>query len=187
VTIAPSRLGTRVAGAALLLALFACGEDTSPTTAPTPAAPTPAPPTPTPAALVIQGQESLLAPPNPRGGTTIAKWDFTTPATGTVGVTISYLYDTSKILVFVTDRKCNKYQFERDECFYLTKSGEGARPRVLSASDVKAGTYTLFVANDGPYDEVVGYKVTLLPSSNGDGRLSARPSSSSAASGAGPS
>ncbi len=172
-TIAPSRLGTRLAGAALLLALFACGEDTSPTTPPTPAPPTPAPPTPPPPALVIQGQETLLAPPNPRGGSTLAKWDFTTPAAGTVGVTISYLYDTSKILVWVTERQCNKYQFERDECFYLTKSLEGPRPRTLTASGVKPGTYTLFVSNDGPNDEVVGYKVTLLPNSTGDGRLSA--------------
>lgn len=170
-TIARSRLGTRVAGAGLLLVLFACGEDTSPTTTPSPVPSTPVPPTPTPASLVIQGQEAFPAPPNLRGGTTLMKWDFTTPAAGRVDVTISYVYDTSKILVWVTDRQCNKWQFERDECFYITKSGEGARPRVLTASGVKAGTYTLFVANDGPYDEVVAYKVTLLPGSNGDGRL----------------
>ena len=171
-TIARPHLGTRLAGAGLLLALFACGEDTTPTAVPTPVPPTPsASPTAPPPSLLIQGEEPLLAPPNPIGGTTLVKWDFTTPAAGTVDVTIGYLYDTSKIHVWVTDRLCNKWQFERDECFYLAKSIEGPRPRTLSASAVKTGTYTLFVANDGPHDEVVTYKVTLLPGSNGDGRL----------------
>ncbi len=171
-TIARSRLGLRLAGAGLLLALVACGEDTTPTAVPTPVPPTPSPsPTAPPPSLLIQGEEALLAPPNPIGGTTIANWDFTTPTAGTVDVTITYLYDTSKIHVWVTDRQCNKWQFDRDECFYLTKSLEGPRPRTLTASGVKAGTYTLFVANDGPHDEVVDYKVTLLPGSSGDGRL----------------
>ena len=171
-TIVRSRLGTRLAGAGLLLALFACGEDTTPTAVPTPVPPTPsASPTAPSPSLIIQGEEALLAPPNPMGGTTLVKWDFTTPTAGTVDVTIAYLYDTSKIHVWVTDRLCNKYQFERDECFYLTKSLDGPRPRTLTASGVNKGTYSLFVANDGPFDEVVGYKVTLLPASSGDGRL----------------
>jgi hypothetical protein len=173
--------GTRLAGAGLLLALFACGEDTSPTTSPTPVPPTPVPATPPPASLVIEGQQALPAPPNPNGGTSLVKWDFTLPVSGTVEATISYQYDTSKVLVWVTDRQCNKWQFERDECFYLTKSLEGPRPRVLTATGVRPGTYTLFVANDGPHDEVIGYKVTLLPGSSGDGRLSTELSAGSAA------
>jgi hypothetical protein len=145
----------------LALALAACGDDASPTTTPTPAPPTPAPPTAPPAALVVQGQGALPAPPNPRGGTTLAKWDFTTVADGTLDVTIGYLYDSSKVLVFVTDRVCNQWQFERDECGYLTKSSEGPRPRQLTATGVKAGSYSLFVANDGPNDEQISYLVTL--------------------------
>ena len=77
---------------------------------------------------MLQGQQELPAPPNPKGGTSIANWDFTTPADGTLDVTISYLYDTSAILVWVTDRPCNKWQFERDECFYLARSLEGSTP-----------------------------------------------------------
>ena len=116
---------TRLAGVGLLLALVACGDDASVTTPSTPASPTPVPATPTPATIVLQGQQDLPAPPNPKGGTSIANWDFTTPVDGTVDVTISYLYDTSGILVWVTDRPCNKWQFERDECFYLARSVEG--------------------------------------------------------------
>ena len=83
---------------------------------------------------------------------------------------ISYLYDDSQILVWVTNRVCNRWQFERDECFYLTKSLEGPRPRRLTASGVEAGGYSLFVANDGPHDEQVGYEVLLTPSASGSGR-----------------
>jgi hypothetical protein len=153
---------THLAAVALLLALVSCGDDASVTTpTPTPAPPTPAPPTPPPATVVLQGQEALPAPANPRGGTTLANWNFTTPADGSLAVTISYLYDTSQILVWVTDRPCNKWQFERDECNYLVQSAEGARPRQLTATGVKAGEYSLFVANDGPHDEQVGYQVAL--------------------------
>ena len=154
---------TRLAGVGLVLALVACGDDTSVTTPPTPAPPTPVPPTPTPAVLVLQGQQELQAPANPRGGTNEVVWDFTTPADGTIDVTITYLHPDSQILVWVTDRVCTKWQFERDECNYLTKSGEGSSPRKLTATGVKAGGYSLVVANDGPNDEQIGYQVALRP------------------------
>src|SRR5512139_3134809 len=124
---------TRLAGAGLLLALAACGDDAGVTTPPTgpPTAP-PATPTPTPATIVLQGQEAMPAPTG--GGATLGNWNFTTPADGTVTVAVSYLYDASHVLVWVTDRACNKWQFERDECSYLAKSVEGARPRKLTAT-----------------------------------------------------
>jgi hypothetical protein len=170
-------LRTRLLGVGLVLAVTACGDGASVTTTPIPAPPTPVPPTPTPAALVIQGQEAVEAPVA-RGGTRVVKWDFTTPAAGTVDVTISYLYDDSQILVWVTDRLCNKWQFERDECSYLTKSLEGPRPRRLTATGAKAGGYSLFVANDGPNDEQIGYQVMLTPSASGLGRLTVGPPAS---------
>lgn len=166
-----TRLGPRLAGLGLLLALISCSDDSGPTTAPTPAPPMPSsgPPTTPPGSLVIGGQQELGAPTGK--GTRMAKWDFTTPVPGTVQVRIDYLYDDSQIGVWVTDRQCTLWQFERDECSYLTKSVEGARPRTLTATGVKAGNYSLFVSNDGPHDEQVGYRVELLPGSNGDGRL----------------
>jgi hypothetical protein len=160
-------------GAACVLVLGACGDDASVTGAPTPAPPTPAPPTPTPAATVLQAEQALPAPAGK--GNTLAWWTFTTPAAGTIDVTVGYLHDDSQILVWVTDRACNKWQFERDECFYLTKSLEGPRPRKLQATGVRVGSYTLFVANDGPHDEQIDCRVTLTLSSGGDGRLTAGP------------
>jgi hypothetical protein len=35
------------------------------------------------------------------------------------------------------------------------------------------GSYTLFVANDGPHDEQIDCRVTLTLGSGGDGRLTA--------------
>ena len=162
-------LGMRLAGVALALALFAaCGDDASVTTPPTP---TPAPPTPaptSPATPIIAGERAFPAP-HP-GRANLMSWDFTTPGAGNLEVTIDYLHDDSQVLVWVTNRQCNRWQFERDECFYLTKSIEGSRPRTLTASGVEAGTYSLFVANDGPHDEQVAYEVLLTPGTTGSAR-----------------
>jgi hypothetical protein len=159
------RAGSAVAlllGVGLALALGACGDDDSVAPPPTAATPAPTPaPTPTPATVVLQGQQGLQAPANPNGGTNLVAWDFTTPADGTVDVTITYVHASSRILVWVTDRPCTQWQFERDECNYLTASSSGSSPRKLTATGVKAGKYSLIVANDGPNDEQIGYLVTL--------------------------
>jgi hypothetical protein len=166
-----TRLGKRLAGVGLVLALAACGgDDAMLTTPPTPGPPTPAPPTPPPPSVVVEGTEDLTAPIGK--GARIVKWDFRIPVTGTVHVTIEYLHDDSQVLAWVTDRPCNYWQFERDECFYLTKSLEGPRPRALVANGVRPGIYSLFVANDGPRDERLDYRVSLTPTSGGEGRLS---------------
>jgi uncharacterized lipoprotein YehR (DUF1307 family) len=162
-------LRTRLAGVGLVLALMACGDSGSVTTPPTPAPPTPVPPTPTPGTLVLQGQGALQAPASPKG-TNEEAWSFTTPADGTIDVTITYLYGDSQILVWVTDRPCTKWQFERDECDYLAKSLEGSSPRKLTAIGVKAGGYSVVVANDGQHDEQIGYQVMLTPGASGSGR-----------------
>jgi hypothetical protein len=162
-------LKMRLAGVGLALALFAaCGDDGNVTAPPTPAPPTPVPPTPVPSTLLIRGEKALEAPP--KGKTRTGNWDFTTPEVGSVEVTISYVHDDSQILVWVTDRQCNKWQFEKDHCFYLTKSLAGPRPRTLTARGVEKGTYSLFVANDGPHEEQVGYEVRLKPRPSSSGR-----------------
>jgi len=160
---------TRLAGVGLALALFVACNDDGGVTAP-PVSPTPVPsPTPAPGVLVSQGERTLVAPLP--GRATLVSWDFTVPEAGTLDVTISYLHDDSQILVWVTNRLCNRWQFERDECFYLAKSVEGPRPRRLTATGVEPGGYSLFVANDGPHDEEVGYQVLLTPGTSGSGQL----------------
>ena len=53
------------------------------------------------------------------------------------------------------------YQFD------IREGWKQPRPRRLTATDVAAGGYSLFVANDGPNDEQVGYEVRLTPDASG--------------------
>jgi hypothetical protein len=157
-----------VVAAAVLAGFAACSDSTSPTTPATPATPTPPPPTPPPATIVLSGEMALEAPRPDRG--TYAGWDFTTPRAGTLLVSVGYQRDDSKILVWVTERTCNRYQFERDECFYLAKSLAGPRPRTLTIPGVAAGAYSLYVSNDGPNDETITYEVRLSSGASASSR-----------------
>ncbi len=148
---------SRFAIAALALGLGACGDSAStPTPLPSPTvAPTPAP-TPTPGVLVAQGSEPLTA-------RQVVKWDFKTPARGTLEVTVDYTSAGNVVALWVTDHVCSYRQFERDDCDYLARSVEGGKPRKVTASNVAEGEYSLFVSNEGPGDEVISWKVVLLP------------------------
>lgn len=162
------RTATRAASFSLLLglgvALAACGSDSAPPT--TPATPVPTPvPTPTPAATLVQGSDKL---PEKQ----VLSFDVTTTKAGTVEVTVDYSFADSQVLVWLTDRQCSPQLFNQDSCDYLAKSLSGAKPRVISASGVAAGTYSVFVANDGPHDEQVSWKVTLA-STSGSAHVSA--------------
>jgi hypothetical protein len=143
-------------GLVLALALAGCGSDETTTPNPVPTAtPTPAP-TPTPAAVVAQGGDTLPV-------LQVLNFDFTTAQAGTVEVTVDYTYADSQVLVWLTDRQCSPQFFQQDRCDYLTKSLSGSDPRVLRATGVAAGTYSVFVANDGPRAEQLTWRVTLAP------------------------
>jgi len=141
----------------LVAALSACGDDDQPSTPGT--LPTPAPtPTPAPASEVVASGTFTIK----RNQLGIA--DFTTEQRGTLNVEIQYEDDSSELLFWVTDRQCNRWQFERDECFYLVKSLQGPNPRRMTASDVPPGTYTLFAAIDTPrVEETMTWEVALTP------------------------
>jgi hypothetical protein len=152
-------------GVGLALALAACGSDSAPpTVVPTPT-PTPLP-TPTPPVLVDEGSTAIPA-------LQVVNFDVTTTSAGTVTVTVDYTFADSEILLWLTDRQCSPQLFGSDSCTYLVKSLEGAKPRVMSATGVAAGTYSLFIANDGPHDpEQVTWRVTLAATSgSGSARI----------------
>jgi len=141
----------------LVALLSACNESDQPAN-PGPV-PTPAPtPTPTPSSQVVAtGTFTII-----RNQLGIA--DFTTDRQGTLDVEIGYLHDDSDLLFWVTDRQCTRWQFERDECFYLVKSLAGPNPRHMTATGVPAGTYTLFAANDTKrVEETMTWEITLTP------------------------
>ena len=80
--------GARLAGVVFGLALLtACGDGGSVVAPPTPAPPTPARPDPGRPPRSSPRARSALDAPKAVGGTRVAKWDFTTPAAGTLEVT----------------------------------------------------------------------------------------------------
>ncbi|MGE5125603.1 MAG: hypothetical protein ACM3PV_04885 [Betaproteobacteria bacterium] len=159
----------RPAGACLLLVLSACGSD-NPATTPTTTPPTTTTTTTTQPAgsVVLQGNAPILA-------AKLYLVDVTTGQDGRIDVTIDYAFADSQVLMWLTNRQCNYKLFEADGCDYLVKSLGGSKPRTMSASDVKAGTYSLFIANDGPHDEQVSYTVSLTSSAGALGSLSLGP------------
>jgi hypothetical protein len=142
--------------ACLLVGFGACSDDTPTATTPPPATPTTTTTTQPPATVLVQGSEPIPAR---------QVWfiDVTVPRAGRVEVTVDYGSASNQILLWLTDRQCSFTLFDRDDCDYLVKSLEGPKPRTMSASNVQPGTYTLFVANDGPGDETITYRVTVTP------------------------
>ena len=137
----------------MLLALAACSSDTSTPT--TPSTPTTTTTTQPAAALVVQGGTFIPA-------RQVFFVDVTTTKAGRVDVTIDYPAGNS-VPMWLTDRPCSFQMFDRDACEFLVKSVEGTNQKTMFAANVPAGTYTLFVANDGPADASIAYTVTLSP------------------------
>jgi hypothetical protein len=135
--------------------------------APTPA-PTPSPiPTPTPAptttstSVIAEGSSSLAV-------LTLLAVPFTTDAAGTINATVDWTFSTNDVDLYLTrgTNPCTADQFNNRTCAFLD-SAESAtdRPETVSAPDLAAGAYTLYIGNFGPTEESVGYQVTLTTSS----------------------
>ncbi len=148
------------------LGLAACGSDNAtPPTTPTTTVPVPTtPPTTQPAAAVLL-QDSAALPARQ-----LFLTDVTSDKLGRIDVTVDWQFSDSPILLWLTDERCNRTRFEDDSCNYLVKSLDGSKPRTMSATSVKPGTYTLFVANDGLHDEVISYRIALTPEAATSGR-----------------
>lgn len=144
--------------ACLALALAGCGDQTASSTPTTPATPPTTAPTTQPAGTVVVEGSTPLAAQN------LFLVDVRTTQDGRIDVNVDYAYSDSQVLLWLTDRQCNFNLFQADGCDYLVKSVAGPKPRTMSASGVKAGTYTLFIANDGPHDEQLTYSVSLASS-----------------------
>ena len=87
---------------------------------------------------------------------------FSTPATGTVDVTVDWTFAENTVHVWLAKGQCTFEQFEADTCQYMTQSlVSRPKPRILSMSAAAAGTYTLIVANWGPKDESLSYQIVL--------------------------
>lgn len=148
-----------MAGTSLVaaLAVFGC-EDKVTTPGPTPT-PTPSTPAPTPTAGIVVLQDSFVLPA--RSNVT---YDFTTTRRGALDITARYSVDDSQILFFVTNKPCTYWQFERDQCDYLIRSLSGPNPRLMTATGVAAGMYSLIILNENKErSESMGFEIVLHP------------------------
>jgi hypothetical protein len=145
-------------GLVAALALPGCSDNpTSPGTAPTPAPSSPAA-TPTPGTTVVLSRTLTLPA---RSNIT---YDFATTRRGTLDVEVGYSAQDSQILVFLTNKPCTYWQFERDQCDYLAKSLSGSTPRTLTVAGVAAGEYSLIILNENKeLGEAMSVEVVLNP------------------------
>jgi hypothetical protein len=121
-------------------------------------------PTPTPAAAVktVVKEASIGSLPVDF----VAGQYFSTPATGTIDVTVNWTFAENTIYVWLAKGQCTFEQFDADTCQYVTQSlTSRPKPRILSVPGAAAGTYTLIVGNIGPQDEAVSYQVVLTSAS----------------------
>jgi hypothetical protein len=150
---------------AALAALAACGSDNDATTPTTPTTTTTT--TTQPAGqVIISGSELVPA-------RQVFWKDLTTTKSGRIDVTIDYNPSINNVPMWLSDRQCSPQFFEQDRCDFLVKSVENIGQKTMFASNVPAGTYTFFVANDGPGDVTLTYSVTLTPSASAAGRIEA--------------
>lgn len=137
-----------------LVVLAGCGDDGSPTAAPTP---TP-PPTPPPPRTVLDRRNVSV-----RAGFAVGEF-FTTDRAGTLEAVVDYTFATSTMVVWVARGQCTADQFGANQCDYAASSFVGAKPRRVSVTGAAAGTYTLIVGNGASQDESISYQVVLTPS-----------------------
>jgi hypothetical protein len=152
-----TRVASRLAAAAVLALLAACGGDGITDQPP----PTPPPPTPPPPRVVAE-----------RSGVSIAVGFgygtyFDTSATGTIDATVDYTHADSSVLVWIAKGQCTGEQWVANQCTYVATSFSGGKPRKVTATGQTAGTYTLIVGNLGPKDEAVSMQVVFTQASAG--------------------
>ena len=114
---------------------------------------------------------------------TLASITFTFNAAARLDIIADWTTPTSPIGVYVTQGPCTVDQFNARSCTFLIRSEPSTiKPRKLSAPNVAAGQYSLYLANFADQDESVATQV--ISSSATCAPLSSAPIS---AQGAGPS
>jgi hypothetical protein len=85
---------------------------------------------------------------------------------------VDWAINTNIVWMWVADGVCTVEQFAQPECpdeptcpcrFAIRSETATPKPRVLTIPNAPGGTRTLIVANLGPREEAVQYRVTLLP------------------------
>jgi hypothetical protein len=134
-----------------------------------PAGPTPVSPTPR---LLQQGSFALAAPTDDFINFAVVR--VTDSVAGLWQANVDWAIDTNTLWMWVADGVCTAEQFADPECpdgltcqcrFAIRSETATPKPRVLAIPNVSGGTRTIVVANLGPREETVQYRVTLTPTS----------------------
>jgi hypothetical protein len=87
---------------------------------------------------------------------------FTTSATGTVEAIVDWTFASNDLDVYLARGACSFEQLIVDQCTILSFSeSTTAKPERPRATNVPAGTHTMWVVNIGPGDESVSYQVVF--------------------------
>jgi hypothetical protein len=123
--------------------------------------------------MLLQGKFSLSAPTE--DAIQFAVVPVTDSNSGVWEANVDWEIETNTLWMWVADGVCRAEQFAAPECPFeatcqcrLAVRSESAmpKPRVLTIPGASGGTRTLIVANLGPREEAVQYRVTLRPSSS---------------------
>jgi hypothetical protein len=94
------------------------------------------------------------------GASTLASITFTFNATARLDIIADWTNPTSPIGVYVTSGACSLDQFNARTCNFLIRSEPSTvKPRKLTAPNVAAGAYSLYLANFAEQDESVATQV----------------------------
>jgi len=85
----------------------------------------------------------------------------TTPATGHLEVTVDWLLASDFVSVALAQAPCSVDQLSNSACDVLFSQFSPPKPLANSTSLLRAGTYTLIVANLNPIPESVSTQVVL--------------------------
>jgi hypothetical protein len=84
---------------------------------------------------------------------------------GSLEATVDWTYATNDIDVGLVKGECNYDQLVAGQCETLASSeSTTAKPETCRVANAAAGTYTIFLYNDGPGDESLSFQVVLTAS-----------------------
>lgn len=97
----------------------------------------------------------------------VVRLPFTTTTTGRLDVTVDWTFASSRVAVYVVRGSCSIDQLNARTCDFVLRSEASTtpKPQRLSASNVAAGSYDLFVGNAGTQDEAVSAQVVVSSAS----------------------
>ena len=80
---------------------------------------------------------------------------------GTVEATVDWTLADNNFDVYLTPGSCTFDQLRADQCSYVAFSQSVAKPERVRATNVAAGTYTIWIFNFGTRDDTLSYQVVF--------------------------